>query len=164
MVATLNLLCQEIQTPARCWDCWIGNKGSGSMKRKHCTNDGGASGWLLTPCCVSISHTPSGWESQLAFNTSECELNGSSALRKVCEGSWHSACALVFVAVDGVWGVEVSDRCALLKQMFRSDANIDSVLLFVHHMVMLFMIVWDVFPKQMQSQLNYRSTMPSLGN
>ncbi len=28
-----------------------------SRKRKDYTNDGGASGWLLTPCCVSFSHT-----------------------------------------------------------------------------------------------------------
>ncbi len=59
-----------------------------SRKRKDYTNDGGASGWLLTPCCVSFSHTPHAYTLRMGvsacFHTSECELNASSALRKVC--------------------------------------------------------------------------------
>lgn len=62
-----------------------------SRKKKDYTNDGGASGWLLTPCCdlfsLFLTHTHAytlRMGVSACLHTSDCKLNASSALRKVC--------------------------------------------------------------------------------
>lgn len=98
MVATLNLLCQEIQTAARCLDGWIQNKGTVILL---CVTVGRGRTTLmmeepLGDCwhpavsrSLSFTHTHAHAYTlrmgvSACFHTSECELNASSALRKVC--------------------------------------------------------------------------------
>ncbi len=94
MVATLNLLCQEIQTAARCLDGWIQNKGAVILL---CVTVGRGRTTLmmeepLGDCwhpavSRSLTHTHAytlRMGVSACFHTSECELNASSALRKVC--------------------------------------------------------------------------------